>query len=290
MEIQSLSICVPAPCLNDCSFCVSKMHREEYQNMLDENLPFYDLYLADYRRRLEFARDNGCNTVMLTGSGEPILNKEHLKLFGTVNRELSRPFRWIELQTSGTKLDEQMLRFLRNHVQVSTISLSLSDVFDSSRNAEMNRTKAGFEVDIDASCSLIKRYDFNLRLSLNMTDVYTGRQVLEVFDRAKALGADQVTFRVLYETQTGGTDQDRWIQQHRASPETLTMFTGYVKDFGRPLEVLPFGATRYALRGMSVVIDDDCMNVQSKTACKYLILRPDCHLYSRWDEKGSLVF
>jgi len=45
MKIQSLSIVVPnKKCINDCKFCVSKMHNEEYPNMLDGNLPFYDLY------------------------------------------------------------------------------------------------------------------------------------------------------------------------------------------------------------------------------------------------------
>lgn len=68
MRIQSLSIVVPNKrCVNSCDFCVSRMHGEDYPNMLDENLPFYDLYKRDYVRRLEFARDNGCNTVMLTG-------------------------------------------------------------------------------------------------------------------------------------------------------------------------------------------------------------------------------
>ena len=28
----------------------------------------------------------------------------------------------------------------------------------------------------------------------------------------------------------------------------------------------------------------------NKDAVKYLILRPNCKLYSKWDDKGSLIF
>ena len=69
MKIQSLSVVVPnKKCINDCQFCVSKMHTDQYKNQMDDNLPFFDLYLKDYLERLEFARHNGCNTVMLTGN------------------------------------------------------------------------------------------------------------------------------------------------------------------------------------------------------------------------------
>ena len=139
MNIQSLSVVVPsAKCINDCAFCVSKMHKEEYKNQLDSNKPFYDLYQKDYLKRLEFARDNGCNTVMLTGNSEPQQNRPFLEKFGLLNEQLDKPFRWIEIQTTGVLLDDGYLRFLRNHVGVSTISISLSS-FDGEENAKIRR-------------------------------------------------------------------------------------------------------------------------------------------------------
>ena len=72
MKIQSLSVVVPnQKCINNCAFCVSKMHTEDYTNQKEGNARFYDLYERDYVKRLEFARDNGCNTAALTGNSEP---------------------------------------------------------------------------------------------------------------------------------------------------------------------------------------------------------------------------
>ena len=48
MNIQSLSVVVPnKSCVNNCAFCVSKMHCDSYKNQMDDNLPFFDLYLKD---------------------------------------------------------------------------------------------------------------------------------------------------------------------------------------------------------------------------------------------------
>lgn len=83
MKNQSLSVVVPnKKCVNNCAFCVSKMHCDTCKNQMDDNLQFFDLYLRDYIKRLEFARDNGCNTIMLTGNSEPQQNRKFLTYFG----------------------------------------------------------------------------------------------------------------------------------------------------------------------------------------------------------------
>ncbi|HOK42454.1 MAG TPA: radical SAM protein [Thermoclostridium caenicola] len=294
MKIQSLSVVVPnKKCINNCRFCVSRMHESPYKNMMDENLPFFDLYQRDYIKRLEFARDNGCNTVMLTGNSEPQQNRSFLQAFGTMNNNLSKPFRWIEMQTTGVLLDESYLRFLRNHVGVSTISVSLS-AFDDDINAEYNGTLPQLKVNLRKLCALIKKYDFNLRLSVNMTDYFTGRSPEEILTYARQeLLADQVTFRVLYTSTddvNAQTPQDKWILEHGASPETLDAIKKYVTEKGRALEILEFGAVKYSVMGMSTVIDDDCMSTVPKESLKYVILQPNCKLYSKWDDPASLIF
>ena len=61
------------------------MRKDDYENKLD--LAHIDLngkmnYIAnDYLKRMEFARDNGCNTVMITGTSEPQQNKDFLSFF-----------------------------------------------------------------------------------------------------------------------------------------------------------------------------------------------------------------
>lgn len=293
MKIQSLSIVVPnTKCINNCAFCVSKMHCNAYVNQMDDNLPFFDLYLKDYLKRLEFARDNGCNTVMLTGNSEPQQNRKFLTYFGMFMQMMQHPFRWIEMQTTGVMLDQNYLRFLRNHVGVNLISLSVSSL-----NDQMNRAiigaKRNLMPDLDWLCREIKRYDFSLRLSLNLTSEFNQYDILpqNLFEKCKALGADQVTLRVLYSSGTD-TPQDNWIAQNAMSQCGANKLLDYVRENGRVLGVLPHGAIKYSLKGMCVVIDADCMDKADKTGedYKYLILQPDCKLYSSWDDPASLIF
>lgn len=290
MKIQSLSVAVPAPrCVNNCAFCVSQMHADRYPNMLDGNLPFYDLYQKDYLQRLEFARDNGCNTIMLTGDVEPQQNRSFLEKFGTINNMLQKPFRWIEMQTTGVLLDESYLRFLRNHVRVSTISISRS-AFDDDLNAYYCGMKLALQVNLAKLCALIKKYDFNLRLSLNLTDAFDEMPVNDIMWYVKdTLKADQVTFRRLY---ASGTDspQDQWIAKHAASDKLHLQIREYIQMNGRPLERLEFGAIKYSVDGLSTVFDEDCMSQAVKEELKYIILRPNCKLYSHWDDPASLIF
>lgn len=288
MKIQSLSVVVPTKtCINNCKFCVAHMHEEPYVDQLGGNRRFFDLYQRDFIKRLEFARDNGCNTAMLTGNGEPQQNMSFLMTFGTLNAQLSKPFRKIEMQTTGTLIDGEMLRPLRNHVGVTTISLSINS-FDNAINASTCRMRN--PVDIKWLCSEIKRYDFNLRLSINLTREFESKSPEEIMLYAHDnLGADQVTFRVLY-TSGEDTEQDRWIAENGASPEFIQELKDYVLAHGRPLGKLEYGGTKYSLHSMSTVVDDDCMAQAVKEEYKYLILRPNCKLYSKWDDPASLIF
>lgn len=293
MKIQSLSVVVPNPkCINNCAFCVSKMHCDTYTNQMDDNKPFFDLYLKDYIRRLEFARDNGCNTVMLTGNSEPQQNRKFLTYFGMFMELMQHPFRWIEMQTTGILLDQNYLRFLRNHVGVNLISLSVS-ALDVYANNKIIGTPSGKMINLHSLCEEIKRYDFSLRLSLNMTDWFDQYAVKpeELLDECRKLGANQITLRILYSSGTG-TTQDDWVMEHAAQESTIRSLKKYITSFGYVLGVLPHGAIKHSINGMCVVIDDDCMDMSEKSDedYKYLILQPDCKLYSQWGDPSSLVF
>ncbi|MBN2738784.1 MAG: radical SAM protein [Spirochaetales bacterium] len=295
MKIQTLSVVVPSGCPNKCRFCVSRLHDDSlYTNQIEKNRRFKHLYRSDYLARLAFARDNGCNTIILTGTGEPLMNMDFMDSLATWNRELEHPFRWIELQTSGVSLDEEKLRWLRNEIRVSTISLSLSSIWSSRENAEYNGTPEKYVVQIESLCQKISDLDFNLRLSLNMTDFYNNSSPEEIFNRAKVLGAHQLTFRVLYKSEGNNTPEaaliNKWIDEHRCADSVVQNVKDYVQKQGRKLEVLPFGAVRYSLQNISTVVDEDCMTETAKDVVKYLVLRPDCRLYTKWDDPGSLLF
>lgn len=296
MKIQSLSVVVPnAQCINNCSFCVSKMHTDNFKNQMDDNLPFFDLYLTDYLKRLEFARDNGCNTIMLTGNSEPQQNRKFLTYFGMMMKLMQNPSRWIEMQTTGVLLDKNYLRFLRNHVGVNLISLSVSS-FDDGKNASIIGMKetVAHKWSLHNLCQNIKEYDFSLRLSLNLNKFFEeSYEPEELFRICKNVyNADQVTLRILYSS-GNDTPQDKWINENGASKEYITQLKKYIKENGVILGQLPYGQTKYSIMGMSVVLDDDCMAKQTREKIenyKYLVLQPNCKLYSSWDDAASLIF
>lgn len=299
MKIQSLSVYVPNhKCINDCAFCCAKMHECGVPNYICGKDAFYDLRIKDYLKRLNYARDNGCNAVMLTGDTEPQQNEDFLKTFGFFMMLMDHPFRNIEMQTTGVLLDDRYLRLLRNHVGVNVISISMSS-FDSDQNAEYIGMKPQLKVDLPQLLSEIKRYGFGLRLSLNLTDAFNQYTPAEIIQKCSDLGADQVTFRVLYSSGQE-TPQDNWIKEHNSSEKCRKSIVDYITGSScdgsnggfPPLRTLEYGATAYSVKGMSVVIDTDCMSKDTTRldTMKYAILMPDCRLYSQWDDPASLIF
>lgn len=287
MKVQSLSVAVPIGCANTCKFCVSRMHHEHYKSILTDvcTRAHADKIMI---RKLSFARDNGCNTLIITGSGEPMQNIPYLNDLAKWNWQLQSPFRWIEIQTSGRGLlaKENPIAFLRDVVGVSTISLSVVDIFDETRNAEI----IGYTESIKDMCAEIKNANLNLRLSINMCNVLNDKSPEQIFDKCKELGANQVTFRELYSSKTD-SKEDKWIDENNIDIFHLKWIINHILTKGYKLERLPFGATRYSVNEMSVVVDDDCMSTSvDKDELKYLILRPDGKLYTKWDDKGSLLF
>lgn len=311
MLIQSLSVVVPTKgCVNDCPFCVSKLHESKYADpsfadkLFDANDSLGNSMNDRYYKRMNFARDNDCNTLMITGTGEPLQNRSFLYYINSVNKNLEQPFRWIELQTTGVYLTDENLDVLKQ-IGVSTISLSVADIFDSNNNLSIMNVQSKLRFDLGELCKKIVDEGFNLRLSLNMLgtyEVYKERfRSGEEFSKAlihscKMKGANQITFRKMYYGQPEGDYNEkvgevhRWLVENKLSDKILRSLNDYVINRGSALEVLPFGETRYSIDGMSVVIDDDCMNQSAKKDIKYLILRPNGKLYTKWNDEGSLLF
>lgn len=292
MNIQSLSVVVPNKrCINDCRFCVSKMHCERIPCYIDFNNPDFETHQQDFIKRMAFARDNGCNTVMLTGTSEPQQNKQFLQYFAEMNARLAKPFRWIEMQTTGVLIDEDYLVFLRKSVGINTISISLT-AFEDAINRDYTRMPAGAAVELQSLCQKIKKHGFNLRLSVNMTDYFNryAADPKEFFkDALKKYQPDQITLRILYKSEEEN-DQSRWVREHACDENVAGALVSIVKEEGTPLERLPYGRIKYSYLGMSLVIDDDCMSKTAVEDYKYLILQPNCRLYSRWDDPASLIF
>ena len=99
-----------------------------------------------------------------------------------------------------------------------------------------------------------------------------------------------MTFRKLYKSSTD-VPQNKWIDEHSVNDTWLVNLFQWIKKNGRLIDILSFGAHKYGINGISSVIDNDCMSLEKKKdTFKYLILRPDCFLYTDWIDNASLLF
>ncbi len=287
MKVQTLSVVVPTKkCVNSCKFCVSKTHDNPYcNNMMNE------YFVPDMKRRLDYAIHHGVDTIILTGTGEILQNRPFLVLLDSILKSMNNPFPVIEVQTSGVMLDDENLRFLRD-MGVSTISLSVSNLFNDEENMEVIGVHEKLQFKLKDLCSKIKSFGFNIRISLNMVKFNLTYKPEYYFTVAKELGAAQITFRELY-TSKNNTVEDQWITKNRVEPSVMLDIQKYITDNGRPLYTLPFGATVFSVDGVSTVLDLDCM-MSKKTVVddvlKYFILRENGKIYTHWDDEGSMRF
>ena len=286
MNIQSLSIVVPCGdyCYNNCRFCVSQMHHENYgaQIISSTNIP------ESYMQRVQWCRDEGCNSLILTGTTEPQQNLSFIYNFLDCNSVLRTPFYNISIQTAGTNLHPTEIEKMASR-GINTFALSLSS-FDDEHNWDVIQTPK--QLRTMTTSQLIKAAQnagMNVRICLNLTTEIKYHSIEEVFAWANHYNIDQLTFRKIY-TSEKNTNKDIWIQTHKFSDEDFKDIITYVKHIGKPVRRLPFGAMQYDVNGISTVIDDDCMAQRNIEEMRYAILRPNNHLYSSWNLRGSLIF
>lgn len=179
---QTVSIVVPTVrCVNNCKMCCSKTHSNDYANRFtDVESDEYAFYREDIRRRLDYARLNGVDTAILTGTGEALQNKRYLVMVDDIMKEMGNPFPRIEIQTTGVMLNKDNLLFLRK-MGVTTISLSISDLFDEDSNNDIIEIPKALQFNLWNLCQTIKEMGFNIRLSLNMSDVYNKISDVDMF-------------------------------------------------------------------------------------------------------------
>jgi len=295
MEVQSLSIVVPTKgCINNCKFCVSRMHDNDYACTFNKD---------NLVKRIKYAVINKVTTCIITGTGEALQNINFLNMLAEIFEEMNHPFPSVELQTSGVLLQHyhefnvepfkgtgeyDNIKLLQK-LKVNTISLSISDIWDDKNNMDIIGVHENLRFNIYEIIQFLKGYNFNIRLSLNMTNAYDNIFPKTIINLVKSFGADQVTFRKLYSS-NDGSSQSKWVNEYKCSEETFEDIIDYIVKDGKYLYTLPFGAKVYSIKGISTVIDDDCMSVSGNTSLKYLIIREDGKLYCRWDDKGSLIF
>lgn len=286
MNIQSLSIVVPTgECWNKCPYCVSRQHCETYGKSMvtltTKILP------EQYLNRIKFVREEGCNTMMITGTAEPQQNLPFIYALLEANKKLPKPFYNIAIQTTGAGMTESDIRKLAE-AGVTTLALSLSSI-NSERHWQLTNTPAKLRTcSIESLIKAAKDNHMNVRACFNLTDEYNYITPNFYFKWCHELDVDQATFRKIYAD--GETPQAHWCREHKFNSHAWDEIRSYIRTAGKQIAVLPYGFVQYSVNGISTVIDDDCMSKENIYENKYAILRPNGHLYSRWDDTGSLIF
>ncbi len=262
------------------------MHANDYEYLFDKE---------QIKKRIKYAVNNNVNTCVITGSGEPLQNRDFLHNLTYVFDELGHPFPNVELQTTGVSLMNKTKNTFQNiellkQLGVNTISLSVSDIFSDENNMSIIGTPEYSKFKLMELCEFVKSQKFNLRISLNTINVYDNIAPANLFIELKKFNPDQVTFRKLWHSGDLRQEQTAWVKDNACKEETINNIHEYVGSSGKALYRLPFGAMVYSVFGMSVVIDDNCMNKDEIEMMKYVILREDGRLYCQWDDAGSLIF
>jgi wyosine [tRNA(Phe)-imidazoG37] synthetase (radical SAM superfamily) len=288
MNIQSLSIMVPCGghCMNNCKFCVSRMRDDESifgkEIISAKNIP------QSYIDRIKYVRDAGCDNMIITGTTEPQQNRPFINALLNINSKLDRPFYNIAIQTTGAGMDEKDIESLALN-GINTLALSVAS-FNMERNWDIIQTpKAAKKLSIEQLVGIAKANSMNVRVCLNLTDEFNLYFPKYIFQWANERNVDQLTFRKIYRSGRN-TEQDKWIIQHSYNNESYTKIVKFIKEMGTPIRILPFGATLYDCMDIGVVVDEDCMAKNNLEDMRYAILRPNNHLYSSWDLKGSLIY
>jgi len=274
--VRSLSIVVPTKgCVNSCKFCVSKLtDNDRYDD--NSKKEFFD---DEYFKKMKYVKEKGGKFAILTGDAEPMQNKKFLQRIGQLNKMLDEPF-IMEIQTTGVMLNDTNLDFLKNEVGVDVISLSVSDMFDNNNNANTIRIHKNLRFNLEDLCERIKNKGFTLRLSINLIDEYNKYTPEEILERLIELQPDQAIFRVLWCSDDEDNEINKWIKSNSASKSIVKDLNMFIIENGKHIGDLP---TRFDINGISIVVDDDCMARKKIEQFRYLILRQDCNLYTKWD-------
>ena len=273
MRAQNLTVSIPPGdmlCDKNCPYCVSRMtgYTETNIRLVFKNVP----------KVKTLAQNAQVTNVLLTGKGEPTLNRPDLMW-------LLREFRHypIELQTNGINLsaDFQYLEDLaENGLNVLAVSIDNIGQFTSLYELFARSKELG----------MLTRATVNITgwISKEMT-------FYDFIDLCRAGSVDQLMLRQIVVPNYVEADSAtaKWINEN-VDPEQYDRLFNEMKDActvrGRFLRQLHFGPGVYDYKGVSVSYSDYCIQDSNEGEdIRSLIFLEDGHLYTSWNSTASAI-
>jgi molybdenum cofactor biosynthesis enzyme MoaA len=305
MKVQTLSIIVgDTSCNAHCPFCVSRMTPK---CGVDDKKSFN---LRNLKKACQFAKDSGVSTILLTGKGEPMLEKNYDEMMSVLSviNEYSFPF--VEVQTNGTKLLEMDGKILNKMWEMGVTTFSISCVhYETKRNREIYNFKypnldqlvaylhkMGFSVRL--SCILLKGYvdtveklvSFIQKCKEWKVEQFTARPVINAIDKKEILGLNEEDEKKKIYT---------WTKKHLLPPSVHKAMLKEVMsgDYLNPKKRVETYVLLKLMHG-AVVCDYDGQNVCMSTCLTHnsnpeeirqLIYFPDGHIRYDWKKIGAIL-
>jgi organic radical activating enzyme len=278
MRAQTLSICVPNKgCDKDCPYCISKM--TGYANVK---------YQTIYRNVLKvksIAETSQVSGIIFTGKGEPLLNEKDLFYF--LEKFSNFP---CELQTNGIKLSknaELLKKLYDKGLDILAISIDDFDQFQQFNELFSNAIK----------------HSLTIRATVNLTNSLLGKYTfIDFIEVCKKYEILQLSFRTITIPNSGVVETAEarksvtWIKENVDKSLESVFLNKMYDDLknsqeSRVLRTLPYGATLYDYKGISVTHFDYCIqDSHGELDVRSIIFQEDGHLYSTWNSKAGLIF
>lgn len=285
INIKPLYIHVPGQaCATPCAYCMTRSYTLRPSSCLDENSPRYVLCKQDFYKRMAFARDDGCNAIFIVGDCEPQKNRAFLERITIINNMLPRPFRIVELTTTGRNLTREYLYFLRSVIGVTTIDLNVA-AFDDVMNQELaGMMSSETKVELLPLIHNIKDLTFNLHLHIFLSkyfEVYKDNPMQFFKDCEYKYNAQYIS---IHDTPA----PNDWLKSRAGSLQMQENIKAYIKKHGAYKAEFPSYADVYTLNNLIILMDPPIERQATKR--EGLIIQTNGRLYTQWDEKTSLVF
>lgn len=286
LNIQPLYVLVPGQaCEVPCAYCLTRQYTINAHSCLDENSPHYTMCKQDFYKRMAFARDIGYNALFLVGDCDPQDNRAFLERIASINNMLARPYRIMELTTSGRNLNREYLYFLRTVVGITTIDLNIAS-FNDKQNQELGGMSGSNAIELKPLIRSINELRFNLHLHVYMSDYFDRYKD----DPEQFFNDCRSTYKADYVSIHAIGPVNSWLQTRRAKRETIESLSEYIANAGTEIGAAistPYEKV-YALGDLIAIAD--CPNIKNTIPANSLVLQTTGRLYNQWRDRANLIF
>lgn len=305
MHATSLSINLRNPCNAKCPFCISRL-TEKPDHPLDAKESAR--WAGAVNRAMSYAKYHGVDTVLITSSGEPLLDM--LRVFRAADTAQRVGIPIIEVQTNGTYLSrESPCGALDGDVELGFVGKVLQRLVDHrvttvaiSAASTKSRKSAGI-MGLDSEFDYLKEAEkvvesgMLCRITLNLNTIgdpaLQESNIFEYMKQLRAIGVHQLTIReigVPCNIKEGAEESKvkQWIERNKVSVDTMNMIFSSIEQLGTKLRPLSYGGWVYDFCGVATTIAT-CMTEAHSDEIRSLILQPDGHVYHSWNYRGSVL-